>query len=384
MLIHFMISSVLFFVVVQLCIELFNGYVIRHFPKEPLKDEPPFVSVLVPARNEERSIEVCVQSLVEQEYPRYEVIVLNDHSEDATGDILAALQKRHDNLQVVEGKPLPEGWYGKHWACWQLAKLARGEWILFTDADTIHAPTMLWSSVSLAREEDLDLLTAFVYQKMHTWGELVTVPFPVWSIFAILPLKVGRLLRLSALSAVNGQFMFFKQSSYLCIGGHSAVRNHAVDDVALGRLIVKKGYNLAIHDATDLVSCRMYQSLTQAVEGFTKNYFALFDYRIVVSCFIWFWMSFVYGFPLALLIIQGLCSFLDAPWDSLVASTVALQLIVWALPTLRFRMPMRVVLLYPLVVLVASGIGLTSMVRTISGQAVWKGRTFRNAPIKWF
>ena len=383
MLIHIMIGSVLVFVVVQLCIELLNWYGIKPFPKEPIEENLPFVSVLVPARNEEQSIGVCVQSLVEQRYPDYEVIVLNDHSEDNTEDVLDALQKQFDTLRVVEGKSLPKGWYGKHWACWQLAKLARGSWILFTDADTTHDPTMLRSCVSLAQAEKLDLLTAFVYQKMQTWGELITVPFPVWSIFALLPVGITRRFRLPAFSAVNGQFMFFKKDSYISIGGHRTVRNHAVDDISLGRLIVKKGYNWAMHDATKLVSCRMYRSLTQAVEGFTRNYFALFDYRVVVSGFIWFWMIFVYGFPL-LLIIQGVCSILDAPWSWLVVTTVALQLIVWALPTLRFRMPMVVVLLYPVIVLLASGIGLTSMVCTMSGKAMWKGRTLGNAPIKWF
>jgi len=140
---------------------LLNFFTVKRFDQYPPSKIYPMVSVLVPARNEALNIAACITSLLEQDYPDFEVIVLNDNSTDETPGILARLSKSHPRLQVLHGSPLPEDWHGKNWACRQLDQAATGELILFTDADTRHTPDMLRASVSALLAEGADLVTAF-------------------------------------------------------------------------------------------------------------------------------------------------------------------------------------------------------------------------------
>ena len=146
---------------------LVNYFTVRRFDQYPPAERYPFVSVLVPARNEARSIEICISSLLAQDYPDFEVIVLNDHSTDDTARILARLAQSDNRLRLLKGVSLPEDWLGKHWACHQLSQAAKGELILFTDADTHSTPDMLRASVSALLAEQADLLTAFPRRGGH-------------------------------------------------------------------------------------------------------------------------------------------------------------------------------------------------------------------------
>lgn len=374
---------VLFFVFIQLCIAVSNHFIIPPLPETIQLQDPPFVSILVPARNEEKNIASCIQSLLEQEYENYEILVLDDGSEDKTGSILQGLAANNDTLRVLQGKPLQEGWYGKHWACHQLAEKARGQWILFTDADTVHKSTMLSSAIRAGEADKADLLTAFVQEEMISIGERLTVPFPVWSIFALLPVIIGYLFKLPAFSAVNGQFMLFRKSSYRSIGGHGAIRDHAVDDVALGRLIVKTQLKWRIYDATKHVSCRMYTSFEEALQGFSKNYFALFEYRILLSSFIWTWMAFVSLYPLFFILCNAVLINLNAFWTWIAVLIVLVQSGIWTLTARRFVLPLSTVLFHPVIVVLASYIGLVSMQKTIRGKAAWKGRSLKGNRVRW-
>jgi chlorobactene glucosyltransferase len=143
-------------------------------PKLGFRTEPsrwPKVSILVPARNESENIELCVQSLLAQDYPNFEVLVLDDHSTDDTWQKLEKLAKQNPLLRILRGLPLPERFLGKHWACHQLAQAAEGELLLFTDADTRHAPHALRSAVGLLLAENASFLTAFPHQEVVSWGE---------------------------------------------------------------------------------------------------------------------------------------------------------------------------------------------------------------------
>ncbi|MEI7885030.1 MAG: glycosyltransferase [Clostridia bacterium] len=384
MFIYIMLISLLCFILVQLLIELGNVLIISRFPMTINVVDNPLISILVPARNEEANIKELMLSLLAQDYPNYEVIVLNDYSEDSTGEILADLAKNHPKLRVLSGTPLPIGWYGKHWACHQLAQEAKGAWILFTDADTVHQPSMLTSTLNLAHKLDSDLLTAFVQQKMLTFGEKLTVPFPIWSIFTLLPIFIGTIFHLPAFSAVNGQFMFFKKSSYNQIGGHESVRNHAADDISLGRLIIKHKLKLHIHDATALVECRMYHSFKEAYAGFTKNYFAIFNYRILLSIFVWSWIVFICWFPLIIAVSNIVAPFLTLRWSLICYLIIFLQALLWLIPTIKFKMPPIIIILHPLIILISSLIGYISMIKTIFFNTTWKGRNLKPPEIKFF
>jgi chlorobactene glucosyltransferase len=145
----------------------------------------PMVSILVPARNEARNIARCVNSLLAQDYPSFELIVYDDQSSDATREILAGIASQQPGLKVVVGGPLPEGRMGKGWACSQLARQASGELLLFTDADTQHHPQTLRRIVTVLNGEAADLLSGFPCQKMASWGERLLVPFFSWAVYCL-------------------------------------------------------------------------------------------------------------------------------------------------------------------------------------------------------
>ncbi len=180
------------FLSLGLLISISNSFAIKRMGRYPRVEDQPFVSVLVPARNEELNIEKCVSSLLRQNYPNFEVIVLNDNSTDKTSLILKRLQQTNPRLQVINGNSLPEGWPGKHWACHQLSQAARGQYLLFTDADTVHAPNALQHAINALVNEKADLVTALPRQEVVSFGEKLVVPFMNFAILSFLPIHFGQ------------------------------------------------------------------------------------------------------------------------------------------------------------------------------------------------
>jgi chlorobactene glucosyltransferase len=249
-------------------------------PRVPLREAParaPCVSVVVPARNEERVIERCVRSLLAQRYPDFEVIVLDDRSTDGTPAILAGLAAADQRLRVLQGEPLQVGWIGKCWACHQAAKAARGAWLLFVDADTRHHPLMLASAMAYASERQADLLSLAPHQELATFGERALLP----AIFGIILTAGGSPAEVNdpgrSVAKAVGQFMLFRTQSYRRIGGHESVKNEMAEDFALARRTKGTGHRLLLGDGADLVSTRMYHSLGEIWQGFSKN--AYFEAR---------------------------------------------------------------------------------------------------------
>ncbi len=363
---------ILIFVAVQFLIALSNWFLLRRPKKGNNSNFRPKVSILVPARNEEKTIAACVKALIAQDYPDFEVVVLDDRSEDRTKEILAGIGSTR--LRVVAGREVPEGWTGKNWACYQLAQNALGEIFLFTDADTVFEKEALSSAVGMMQERGADMLTAVVRNLLPSFGEQITVPFLFWSIMAILPVGIAQIWRGSkAFVAANGKFLLFSRNAYERIGGHQAVRSEAAEDLALSRLIKGARMNWLLIDLTELVSTRMYHGFFSAWRGFSKNFFAIFDYRVLPALFVWFWMLLITYHPLvtvALLIANGQLNahFLAA------AATVALSLLIWVITALKARLPKTVVFLYPLTMTVAAAIGIYSLFLTVFGRTAWKGR----------
>ncbi|MCX7854805.1 MAG: glycosyltransferase [Anaerolineae bacterium] len=363
------------FLGILLVIALTNLLALRRLGTYPRPPRFPRVSVLVPARNEESVIGDCVRSLLAQDYPDFEVLVLDDGSTDGTGDVLAALAREDGRLRVLSGRPLPEGWLGKHWACQQLADAATGELLLFTDADTVHHPQALRLGVSALLAEQADLMSGFLRQRLLTWGERLTVPTIFWCFFSFLPLTLAHRVRAPALSLTNGQWMFFARSAYQAVGGHAAVRDHPVDDIALGQRVKAQGLRWRIVDVGDFVSCRMYSGFRAALEGFTKNLFAVFDFRLAEYLFVWVWMTLVTVEPLVVSVLWplGVGRDLFSFWPALVA--VGEMLALWTIAMARLRFPLYLALLYPVQILLLVFIALRSLFWTATGRATWKGRT---------
>ncbi len=363
---------------------------VRAFRSMPVSAEPPpenapKLSVLIPARNEALRIGPCASSLARQGYPDYEVLVLDDHSEDATVETLRALgysEEATARLRILKGAPLPPGWTGKAWACHQLAAAARGEWFLFTDADTEHAPATLASVLAMAREAGAGLLSAWPRLLMKSWSEKLVLPmlhlafvyYPhaFWEWLQRDPARLRRVppaIR-RGFGAANGQFIFVSRAAYAQIGGHAACRSHMVEDLALGRAAAREGVRMLNCDGSALVSVRMYTSFAEVWEGFTKNIRAAFEnalglYFLTGAC-----LGALFFFPFVFV------WFAPGPERWLLLGQIAVIYAIRARLTARFGTSWLGCLLHPAGQALTTAIALNSW-RCSAGRGVtWKGRRY--------
>ncbi|MEO7040203.1 MAG: glycosyltransferase family 2 protein [Candidatus Elarobacter sp.] len=236
-------------------------------------DDAPSLSVIVPARNEERTIARCVRSLLAQTHPDCEIIVVDDRSGDATAAILAELARGNPRLTVVPGEPLPDDWVGKPWALAQGARCARGEWLLFTDADTFHEPAACTSALDFARARRADALSLATYQELGSWAERALLP----TILGMVLIASGSIAALNdpadtKHALANGQYVLVSRAAYDALGGHAALRGEIVEDIAFARRLKSDGrFRLLLAGGEDLVRVRMYTSFGGIWNGFTKN-----------------------------------------------------------------------------------------------------------------
>ena len=336
--------------------------------------QPPFVSILVPARNEALNIERCILSLLAQSYAAFEVLVLDDHSTDETPAILAEIQKDDARLKILRGDPLSAGWMGKHWACHQLAQAAQGELLLFTDADTWHEPNALQDSVAALTEEHVDLLTLFPHEEVVTWGEKLTVPVLGFVPFSFIPVFLARWFGLPRFSITIGQFMLFRRSVYEAIGGYEAVRTHPLDDVKFGRRVLSHGFKWLLVDGTHHVHCRMYRDFRSSADGLTRSLFAFFTNNVLLYVFAWTWIGIVFLEPILILVLHG-WGFQSPFFPAALAWVAVLEAaFLFLLIYLRFRFPLYLVLVYPLSVGIMIWLAFRSLVSTLRGTAGWKDR----------
>ncbi len=377
---------IILFLLFGLATALINYVTIRRFDQYPALQKTPRVSILVPARNEGRNIRACVESLVEQVYPDFEVLVLDDHSTDETARILKEIKSNHSGggrLRILNGSPLPEDWLGKHWACHQLDLAATGDIYLFTDADTRHAPDMLRTSVSALIAEGADLVTAFPREEVITWGERLLVPVIGFGILTFIPVWLVQKFRLTALSITIGQFMLFRREAYEVVGGYQSIRSEIVDDICLGRKIIAKGFEWRLLNGTRQVTCRMYHGFWEAVAGFSKSIFAVFDFRILPFILGWLLVGVAFLEPVIALV----SSWVRHPVTSLpleyAAGCVGLSIILWMIAYRRFKFPAYLVFYYPLSLALFILVAARSFFETATGRASWKDRILERVAMRW-
>ncbi|HEX5578809.1 MAG TPA: glycosyltransferase family 2 protein, partial [Candidatus Limnocylindria bacterium] len=229
------------------------------------------VSVIIPARNERAVIETVVTSVLASAYRPIEVLVVDDRSTDDTAARVGELARRDPRLRLIAGEELPPGWYGKPWACLQGYRAARGDLLLFTDADTRHAPELLGRAVGALRETGADLLTIAPRQRCETFWERIVMP-QIWLLLGVRyhPARVNRSRRPRDVIA-NGQFILMPRASYEAVGTHEAVRGDVAEDLALAQAVVGRGGRLHFAFAERLMETRMYQGLGALIEGWSKN-----------------------------------------------------------------------------------------------------------------
>jgi chlorobactene glucosyltransferase len=377
---HTLVLNLIVFQVLILLVILSNIWILLQARRQAAPLVFPRVSILVPARNEEKNIAACVQSLLAQDYPDFEVIVLDDQSSDATRVILAQIASAEPQLRLLDGSSPSEGWLGKNWACYQLAQQAQGDLLLFTDADTFHRPQTLRSVVTALIVEQADLLTGFPRQEMRTWGERLLVPFFTWAFYCFNPLGITYRLRLPALSDAVGQMMLFRRQAYHAIGGHDSIRASIIDDLALARRIKAAGLRWRVAYIADLIHCRMYRGGWEAFNGFTKNLFAAFEYRLLSFAFGFAWLAVMFWEPLVVLV---LLLFGRAPQARVgeLALCIGLSTLLWLIPYWVQRLPLGLAFLYPVTILANEAAAFQSLRLSLTGRLTWKNRSL--APPKW-
>jgi chlorobactene glucosyltransferase len=379
---HDLIIHLIIFQAVLLLIILSNIFIIHRSMRHSQPPAFPMVSMLVPARNEEGNIAGCIQSLLAQDYPAFEVLVLDDQSEDTTRAILEKIAENKPGLRVLDGTPAPEGQIGKNWACSQLAQQARGELLFFTDADTLHKPGALRAMVTVLLGEQADFLTGFPRQEVHGWGERLLVPFFSWALLSFIPLALAYRLRLPALSVAVGQVMLFRREAYLGIGGHSQTGASIVDDLLLARQIQAAGMRWRVVFVADRISCRMYHSNREAVNGFTKNLFAAFNFHLLPFLFVFIWLAVMFWEPLIILLMMLFGQPVQAQAQELIVC-LGLSILVWLIPYADMRIPIWLACLYPFTILANEIIALRSVLHTFGGHLSWKGRAIPPPHWKW-
>ncbi len=248
----------------------------------------PKVSVIVPARNEEKNIVNCLAHLTVQNYPDYEIIVVNDRSSDRTAELVDAAAKTSprlpDGRQVavrrVDIEKLPDGWTGKNYAVFTGSKAARGEWFLFTDADTTHRPHCLSTAMATVLKQEIDLLTLAPETECRTFWENVVQPIAVSSIALWFdPVKIND--PKSGVVIANGQFMLVSRDVYEATGGNGSVRSEVVEDVEYARRVVAAGHTVRFLDGTQLYATRMYSTLKEIKTGWTRIFTHLFQKKLL-------------------------------------------------------------------------------------------------------
>jgi chlorobactene glucosyltransferase len=353
-------------------------------PKPLPKDTPAaLVSIIVPARDEAGNIRRCLSALLGQSYPDYELIVVDDRSSDATPQILAELAAAHGRMRVVRGRETPPGWAGKPHALVQGVQVARGEWFCFVDADTFACPHLISSAYLAARERGADLFSMLTDQELGTYWEKVVLPLVFTGLaFGFPAEKVNDPEQSDAIA--SGQFMLVRREVYQAVGGHSAVRDRIDEDKALAEVVKGAGYRLFMADGRALARTRMYTSLPEMWEGWTKNIFLGLRDRLGLL---------VFGAAVALIgalalpawLLAGLC-WLAAGGGWLSAAVTLEAALVWgyllswrARAASSFGISPAYALTLPLGAAVFAAMMFASAFKVLLGRGVtWKGRRYQS------
>jgi len=360
---------------------IINNIVYRDVSKFilPLKMQKkgPLVSVLIPARDEEKNIGRCLRSLSKQDYNNIEILVLDDNSSDGTGRIIEKFSKKDTRIRLIQGRSLERGWKGKSYACHQLSREAAGEYYVFTDADTLHFPNSVSSALGALISKRLDVLSVFPKQIMVSVHERMVVIFINIAVLALMPLGLIRKMKSPKISIANGQFLLFKRSVYESIEGHRSIKNDIIEDVAISKQVKKHGFSFMVFDGRSTVYCRMYDGFKGVVRGFSKFIFAAMNYSVIKLGVVVSFIMLLFLVPLILLPL-GLYIF---NWPLLVnvmiLSQVSIVLFIRIVMTFRFKSRFTDIFLHPLSMFYIVVLSVNSVYQAKYGSGIfWKDRFY--------
>jgi chlorobactene glucosyltransferase len=370
-------------VFILLAVVLLNLLLNLRALKKPKSDvqlpEPaPLISVLVPARNEEANIGVCLESLRKQDYPNFEILVLDDSSTDATADIIARIAAEDSRVRLLHGQPLAPGWAGKTFACHQLALEARGSWLLFTDADTVHASSMLRRVLGVALLSRAVLISGFPYQRTTSIWQKMALPIMCYfMLLCWMPLWLLQRSRRNMPSVAIGQFLFFSANEYRSIGGHEAVKSRIMEDVWLGREVSRHHYKQLTLDLSSLVSCQMYREFGTMWDGIARWLYVVASLSVVSLVGLMAVVLFLFLAPFLWLVYGLLLAQPAFGWEVLVMLQVAIVFLARFLAGRRFSQPKTSIILHPVGMLFLVLVVFYASYQYLTGAGVrWKGRVY--------
>ncbi len=347
-------------------------------PSEPT----PLISIIIPARDEQRNICDCLLGLFSQSYPNLEFIVVDDRSTDQTPHILEELCQAEPRLQVIQGNELPPGWRGKPHALVQGVALARGDWLCFVDADTFASPELLRSTYRMAGLTHADLFTMLTHQVLGSFWERAILPLVFLGLnFGFPADRVNDPTKPDAIS--NGQFILIKRAVYDHIGGHTAVKDRIDEDRALAAVVKHAGFRLVLADGRKVAHTRMYSSLPEMWEGWTKNIYRGMEHKRWLLLF-GAVLGLLVSIVLPLWLVGGLV-WLATGGGAQAVIVAGESLVLWAYlvwQRLRacqyFDISGWYALTFPLGAFMFTLLMLASAFKVISGQGVsWKGRRYK-------
>lgn len=350
-------------------------------PHPPKGDTWPGVSIIVPVRNEAQNVGRLLDSLVSQNYPFFEVIVVNDASTDETASIVHNYAKR--GVRLLESEGLPSGWTGKNTACWLGARASHYPWLLFVDADTELASLALRSSIAFALERSTQALSLFTQQRCASFWERLLLPFAYQQYFV--GVNARRIHSLKGAALANGQYFLINRAAYFQAGGHATTASSIIDDVSLATSLKKSGNPPLACRGEQLVAVRMYTGLRAIIEGFGKNAYLFLRHSPVTGI----------QTALSTALAASVLPLFGEAWRKRSWRIVYLALVAYLAQVIgiqgwyrRFGVRWQYTLLAPFAALGFLGIALNSMVR---GKALpWKGRRYATPrtrytlPSQWF
>lgn len=363
-------------------IRQFKSYEMIQSSDTHLTNNLPFVSAIIPARNESTNIAACINSLLDQDYPRglFEVIVVDDNSTDDTSDIVKRIALSDSRVIPVSAGELPEGWIGKPHACWRGVQHARGQWLCFMDADTSSAPPLLSSALQCAQAKQADMLSLEPFQILISFWERLVIPSALVLVSFIVDLrKIND--PSSNQAAADGQFILIRRDAYDLIGGHAAVRAELSEDTAMARLLKVKGRRALLMGGNDLIRVRMYDNFSSLWRGLARTAVDVVGGKtqtLITSAGALFlgWLS----LSLPVWVGLGLVGQWGANWATvgfILTSLGSLVLLCTNIgQTFYFRIPFWYGLLFPIGYTMVAGIAARGVWGQSAGTVNWKHRIY--------
>ena len=351
----------------------------KQIPRK-LTHDGPLISILVPARNEEQNLPSCIESLQKQEYRNIEILVLDDNSTDQTWNVIQSYAEKDPRVRGVKGLPLADGWKGKLFAMQQLFEAAKGEYLLFTDADTTHTPQSVAFGYSVATKNNAALVSGYPREICPSWGVGSIISAMLFNTVLYVPLALQRSYPKSIFAMAIGQYLFIRRSALEDIQGFTRFKNTITDDVHLAREFVKQGHRQLLVDASSAVSCTMYATTKEAFGGIERSIVGVIPLKL---------------FPLIVLAVIvllccGLAPSATAAWIVVAAlgyesfiipailTTIGTVLLygIWAIMALFHGYPISVALTGYVTFFWICGMYIHGLFRTFTKKGFsWKGRT---------